>query len=538
VQAAVEQPVVENRMRSVAVRALLAALLLVPFATSARTLTVGLGAAITSLDPHYHNYSPNTSMSKHIFDALIRTDAKQRLLPGLAVSWRAVDDTTWEFQLRKGVKWHDGSDFSAEDVVFSLKRAPVVPNSPSSFSTYVPKDLVVEIKNPYLIHVRTAKPAPTLPNDFSAVAIVSRKHGENAFTEDYNSGRAAVGTGPYKFVEYVPGERIVLAANDNYWGGREPWDKLVFKVIVNPAARVAALLSGGVDFIESVPTADAAQLEKDKALKVVSGISNRLIFLHIDTGREKNSPFVADNAGQPMLETNPLRDLRVRRAISLAMSREAIVARVMEGKAVPAGQLLPEFFFGTSKKLKPEKYDPEAGRKLMAEAGYPNGFRLTVHGPNNRYINDDRIAQTVAQFLRRINIDCKVETMPSSVYFTRASKLDFSLMLVGWGADSGETSSPLRAFIHSYNQQLGFGTANRGRYSNPKVDALIQQALATIDDARRAALLAEATEIAIGELAVIPLHYEVSTWGMKQNFSYKARTDQYTLAMDVRPSGN
>jgi len=507
-----------------------------PSASAAKDLSVALGAAITSLDPHYHAYSPNTSMSKHVFDALIRSDAKQKLTPGLATAWKALNDTTWEIQLRKGVKWHDGSDFSAEDVVFSFKRAPNVPNSPSSFGTYVPKDLMVEVKNPHLIHVKSAKPAPTFPNDISVIAMVSKKHGEKATTEDYNSGKAAIGTGPYKFVSYVPGERIVLAANDKYWGGREPWDKVTFKVIVNPAARVAALLSGGADFIESVPTADAAQLEKDKNLNVASGISNRLIFLHIDTGREKNSPFVTDNAGQPMLETNPLRDFRVRKAMSLAMSREAIVARVMEGKAVPAGQLLPEFFFGASKKLKPEKYDPDAGRRLMAEAGYPNGFRITVHGPNNRYINDDKIAQTVAQLLRRVNIDARVETMPSSVYFTRASKLDFSLMLVGWGAESGETSSPLRALIHSYNTQLGFGTANRGRYSNAKVDALTQQALATIDDGKREALLAEAAEIAIGELAIIPLHYEVSTWGMKKNLSYKARSDQYTLAMDIRPA--
>ena len=515
---------------------LAAAALALPAAAGARDLSVALGAAITSLDPHYHNYSPNTSMSKHIFDALIRSDARQRLTPGLATAWKALNDTTWEIQLRKGVKWHDGSDFTAEDVVFSFKRAPNVPNSPSSFGTYVPRDLVIEVKSPHLILVKTAKPAPTFPNDISAVAMVSKKYGEKAGTEDYNSGKAAIGTGPYKFLEYVPGERIVVVANDKYWGGREPWDKVIFKVIVNPAARVAALLSGGADFIEAVPTADAALLEKDKNLNVVSAISNRLIFLHIDTGREKNSPFVADNAGQPMLETNPLRDFRVRKAMSLAMSREAIVARVMEGKAVPAGQLLPEFFFGTSKKLKPEKYDPDAGRKLMAEAGYPNGFRLTVHGPNNRYINDDKIVQTVAQLLRRVNIDARVETMPSSVYFTRASKLEFSLMLVGWGADSGETSSPLRALIHSYNTQLGFGTANRGRYSNAKVDALTQQALATIDDKKREALLAEAAEIAIGELAVIPLHYEVSTWGMKKSIAYKARSDQYTLASDIRPA--
>ena len=297
-----------------------------------------------------------------------------------------------------------------------------------------------------------------------------------------------------------------------------------------------ALLSGSVQFIEGVPTADAAQLEKNKSLNVVSGISNRLIYLHIDTGREKNSPFVTDNTGRP-LEANPLRDLRdlrVRKAILMALSREAIVARVMEGKAVPASQLLPDGFFGTSNKLKVEKYDAEAARKLMAEAGYPNGFALTIHDPNNRYINDDKIAQTVAQLLRRINIDAKVETMPSSVFFTRATKLEFSLMLLGWGAESGEASSPLKALLHTYNRELGLGNTNRGRYSNPLVDQLTAQAIVTIDDNKREKLLQEATAIAIGDLGIIPIHYEVSTWGMLKSPSYKARTDQYTLAMDIR----
>ena len=503
-------------------------------ASVAANLDVGLSADITSLDPHYHNVAPNNGMAKHVFDTLIRNDPRQKLVPGLATSWKAIDDTTWEMQLRKGVKWHDGSGFTAEDVAFTLQRAINVPNSPSSFSTYVPRNAVVEIKGPYLVHIKTPKPAPTFPNDITAVAIVSKKHGEKAGTEDYNSGKAMIGTGPYKFVEFAKGDRIVLAANDKYWGGKEAWDKVTFKIINTPATRVAALLSGSTQFIEGVPTADAAQLEKNKNLNVVSGISNRLIYLHIDTGREKNSPFVTDNGGRP-LEANPLRDLRVRKAISMALSREAIVARVMEGKAVPASQLMPEGFFGTSKKLKVEKYDAEAARKLMAEAGYPGGFGLTIHGPNNRYINDDKIVQTVAQLLRRINIDAKVETIPSSVFFTRATKLEFSLMLLGWGAESGEASSPLKALLHSYNRDMGMGNANRGRYSNPRVDQLTEQAIVTIDDKKRELLLQEATEIAIGDLGIIPVHYEVSTWGMQKNLTYKARTDQYTLAMDIRP---
>jgi peptide/nickel transport system substrate-binding protein len=504
------------------------------FAATAKELVIGLQAAVTSIDPHYHNLTPNISLHKHIYEPLVDQDANQKLIPGLATSWKVIDDRTWEFQLRKGVKWHDGSDFTAEDVAYSIKRAPSVPNSPSSFAPYVKQIKEVIIKDPYTIQLKTEKAYPLMPNDMSVLLIVSKKNGENAITADYNSGKAAIGTGPYKFSQYVSGDRVVLDANENYWRGREPWDKVTFKIIANSAARVSALLAGDVQVIEAVPTADAAQLQKNKDVDLFDKISNRVIYLHIDSGREKNSPTVTDKSGKP-LEANPLRDVRVRRAISKAINREAIATRIMEGKAIPAGQLLPDGFFGVSAKLKVEKYDPEGAKKLLAEAGYPNGFGITIHGPSNRYINDEKIAQSIAQMLSRIGIDTKVETMPANVYFTRASKLEFSLMLLGWGAGTGEMSDPLKALIHTFDQGLGYGGTNRGRYSNPQVDSLITTALSTIDDHNRELALQQAVELAINDIAVIPLHYEVSTWAARKGLTYAPRTDQYTFAMSVRP---
>jgi len=209
----------------------------------------------------------------------------------------------------------------------------------------------------------------------------------------------------------------------------------------------------------------------------------------------------------------------------------------MEGQAEPAGQLLPDQFFGTSKRLKPEKYDPEGAKKLLAEAGYPEGFGVTLHTPNNRYINDEKVAQAVAQFLTRGGIPTKVEAMPSGVFFSRGSKLEFSFLLAGWGAETGETSSPLRSLLATFNPQLGMGAANRGRFSDAGVDAVLQTALTTIDDTKRGLLLAAASEKAVGELTgIIPLHYEVSTWAMRKGIAYKARADQYTYAFEVRPA--
>ena len=218
------------------------------------------------------------------------------------------------------------------------------------------------------------------------------------------------------------------------------------------------------------------------------------------------------------------------------IDRDAIVSRIMEGQGVAAGQLLPDQFFGTSKTLKPDKYDPAAAKKLLADAGYPNGFGLTLHAPNNRYINDAAVAQAVAQFLSRNGIATKLETMPSNVFFSRGSKLEFSFLLAGWGAETGETSSPLRALLATFDTKQGLGTANRGRFSDAGVDALLTQALTTIDDTKRGIMLARASEKAIGELmGLVPLHYEVSTWATRQGLSYKARADQNTYAFDVRP---
>lgn len=495
-------------------------------------LTMGLASEPTSIDPHFHNLGPNNALSRHIFDRLINTDERQRLKPGLAVSWKPLEDTTWEFKLRKGVKFHDGSPFTADDVIFSFERAPNVPNSPSSFATYVKGKEVVKIDD-HTVHIKTKRPYPLMPNDVSTLPIISKKVGQNAKTGDYNSGKAAVGTGPFTFVEYVPGDRIVVKKNSDYWGEKPIWDKVTIKPIKSGPSRVAALLAGDVDFIEGVPTTDIAKLKNNDKIQLSQGGSNRVIYLHIDHARD-NSPFVkAKNGGEIK---NPLKKLEVRQAISKAINRDAIVSRVMEDVAIKAGQLLPEGFFGRSSKLQPVKYDSQGAKKLLADAGYPDGFSLTIHGPNDRYINDAKIAEAVAQMLTRVGIKTAVETMPRSVYFKRASRggpnktPEFSFILVGWGAGTGEASSPLKALLHTYDKSRGFGAANRGRFSNAELDKLIEDALASVDDGKRQELLAKATEVAINNVGIIPLHYQVNTWAAKKGLKYKARTDEWTLA--------
>jgi peptide/nickel transport system substrate-binding protein len=501
----------------------------------AAELKIGLQAAVTSMDPHFHNVSTNNSMSRHVFETLVEQDPKQQLHPGLAVSWRSVNPTTWEFKLRENVKWHDGSPFTAQDVEFSLKRAPNVPNSPSSFGFVTKSIKEVKVLGPHLIQLITDGPDALLAKDLSLLPIISKKIGETAATEDYNSGKAMVGTGPYKFVEYIPNTRVVLAKNPDYWGAKEPWDKVTFKFLTQSISRVAAFVSKDVDLIESVPPTEVARLKADANFKVVEGLSNRLIFLHLDSNRDK-SPFVMDKSGKP-LEKNPLKDERVRKAISMALDRQAIVTNQLEGRGVITGQLMPENSFGASKKLQPEKLNVDGARKLLADAGYPNGFSITLHSPLNRYLNDAQIAVAVGQMLSKVGIDAKVEVIPASIYFGRASKLEFSLMLLGWGgADVMETGTVMRSLLMTYNKDKGEGAANRGRYSNPALDKMISVALDTFGDAKRAELSAQAMEVAMADVGLVPMYFEMGTWAVRKDLQYKARFTQYTVAMDVRPN--
>jgi peptide/nickel transport system substrate-binding protein len=503
-------------------------------AATAASLTVGLGTDVTAIDPHYHNLTPNNNVAAHIFGYLVEKNEKSQPIPGLATEWKTLDPTTWEFKLRKGVKFHDGSDFAAADVVASLERVPKVPNSPSPFTAYTKQIQKIEVVDPYTIRFRTATPYPLMPTDMTQVAIISRQFA-NASTEEFNSGKAAIGTGPYKVVRYTKSDRLELARNDNWWGGKTPWEKVTLRILPNDATRVAALLSGDIQVIENVPTSDAAKLKTDKRLAIFRTVADRLIYLHMDSDRDV-SPFVTDRDGKPLLN-NPLKDPRVRKALSKAINRPAIVERVMEGEAIPSGQLVADFLFGATKNLQVEKYDPDGAKKLLAEAGYPNGFGLTIHTPNNRYVNDARIAQAVAQMLSRIGVDTKVIAMPSATYFTQATDLKFSFMLLGWSTGTGEASSSLKALLMTYNRDKGFGTANRGRYSNGKVDAFTEDALQTVDDTKREAYLQRATELAINDTGIIPLHFQVNLWATRDGISYVPRVDEQTFSWKFRPAG-
>ena len=278
----------------------------------AETLTIALAAANSSLDPHFHNIGTNNATMRNIYDRLIHMDADMRLQPALAVSWTPVDDLTWEFKLREGVKFHDGTDFTADDVLCTFERAPDVPNSPASFATYTKGKTLVKIDD-YTVHIITETPYPLMGNDVSTVAIISDSVGCDASTDDFNAGTAAIGTGPYKFQSYTPGQSVSFVRNDDYWGEIPVWTEVEFRPISSAPSRVAALLAGDVDLISGVPTTDIETLKGNDSVTLTQGPSNRVIYLHMDQFRE-NSPYIKALDGSDIM--NPLLDVRVRRAIS------------------------------------------------------------------------------------------------------------------------------------------------------------------------------------------------------------------------------
>ena len=513
--------------------ALLAASLLTLVASTsiAAELKIGLAADVSSLDPHYLNIAPNISLASHLFDTLVLVDADGKLVPGLATSWRAVDDTTWEFKLRRGVKFHDGSEMTADDVLFSLDRPATLTASPGPFTSYTRQVVAKKALDPYTVELKTAAPYGPLPLDMSSIFIVSKKAAQNATTEDFNSGRALVGTGPFKFAAFARGDRVDMTRNDQYWGDKPAWDKVSMRIITASASRLAALLAGDVDLIETVPTADLAKLKSNPKFTLEQKTSWRTLFWHMDQ-QARRSPFVTDRAGKP-LDRNPLTDARVRLALSKAIDRKALTARTMEGLALPASNIVAPGIFGYNDALKVEDYDPEGAKKLLADAGYPDGFGLTLHGPNNRYINDERIVQTVAQFFSRIGIVTKVQTLPLSVYFTRARTGEFSMALLGWGTLAGDFG--LRTLVGTPNASTGWGTWNWGRYSNREVDALVKSALSSVDTEKREGYARDAAAIALKETAVIPLHHQIASWAMRRGLAYPGRVDEFTFAYQVRP---
>lgn len=497
-----------------------------------RTLNVATGGAFTSIDPHYHNLVPNNIIAYHLFNCLVGLDGNYRPVPELAESWTALGDHVWEFKLRAGVVYSDGTPFTPDDIVFTFERIPLVVNSPASFTQAVKPVQRIEIIDPLTVRMHTKQPEPLLPYFLAQPRIVSRKHGEGMVTADYNSGRAAIGTGPYVMESVLLGDKIVFKRNERFWGPKPYWDTVNYRLIANGASRTAALQAGDVDIIDQVSTRDVALLQKDPKLSIVAPAGQRLIYLYIDSGRE-TTPLVTDNDGKPMAR-NPLQDVRVRQALSAAINRAGIKAQVMDGFAALTGQLLPEGAVGYTPDLHPDAYDPARAKRLLAEAGYDKGFMITLNGPNDRYVNDSKIVEAIAQMWTRVGVKTAVNTMPASMFFAEGARDVFSVDLQGWASDTGEASSTLIQLVASVNVEKGRGAQPKpSHFAEADIDAVVEESLATFDPQAREKLYIQATKMGMAQQCIIPLHHQVNIWAMKKHYAMMPRQQEGIRSYEV-----
>lgn len=495
-------------------------------------LRIGIKSEPTSLDPLYHVLTPNAQVAFAQFEPLVMMDATLGVMPMLAESW-SIDGTDWLFTLRDGVTFSDGSDFTAEDVVFTFNRIPLVPNAPTAYTLFTRQIASVEAVGAHQVRIRTLAPYPLLLTDIANIPIMSHVAAagdapEGRTTQELNRGDGLIGTGPYRFVSWQSGSELVLERNDHYWGETPIWDHVVYQPMTNPAARAAALLAGDIDMMEDPPTADLPNFRANEALTVAEGLGTRVIYLAMD---QQNVP----SPGITETQENPLMDIRVREALSLAIDRQAIVDRVMSGVATPAGDLIPGTMFGAVPgRASAPAADPARARELLAEAGYPDGFDIVLGTPNGRYVNDSRIAQTIAAMWARIGLRASVDALAPPVFFRTRDAFEFSAYIAGWGNATGEVLTTLRALAGTRDAAAGRGSSNGGRYSNPELDALLDQAAAEMDDDARRAILEQADELVLSDFGILPIHFEVPVWALRSSLTYEARADQMTLPQYVR----
>jgi len=466
-------------------------------------LRLGLKLSPTSMDPHFR-LSGEQNLLRALHARLVGMTPDGKPEAGVAESWRPINEgAAWEFRIRADAKFSDGSPITAEDVAYSLARVPTIEGSAGAYHIFVRAIARTEVKDARTILLHTRQPYPFMVEDMTEIAVISKALGPNLRTADFNSQAVKIFSGPYALTDYRFGDFVAMQRNPHWFGSRPGFESAYFKVIAGDSSRMAALLAGDVQAADEVAIQDLARMRGDPALNVTQTAGMRVMYIAMDMDRDV-SPQIRDANGQPMTR-NPLKDVRVRKALSFAINRQAIVDRVMEGAATVASNLLPDGTPGTSANLRVVPYDPERARRLLTEAGYPNGFQITLHATNDRYPNDEKVAQAIAQFWTRIGVRTDVATLPNAAFFPAAARQQFSVFAAQYGADN--VSYAYRALVHAYDRDRGLGTANRTRHASARADAVVAQALREMEETRRNALLAQASEIAIGEEAIIHMIY-------------------------------
>jgi peptide/nickel transport system substrate-binding protein len=501
---------------------LIAVAMLAAGAAHAVTLRVANVGDVQSMDPHSLNETLQLSFTASVYEALVGRDKKMNLIPLLATKWTQKTPTVWRFDLRRGVKFHDDTAFNADDVVFSLKRAADPAGDMRGYTTSFKE---VRKIDDFTVEIETTAPNPILPDVLTNVYMMSKKWCEDNKALGPVDRRKGVentasfkanGTGPFRLKERQPSTRTVLVRNFNYWDKPETnIDEIVFTPIGNDATRVAALLSGEIDVMEPVPLQDVERIRSAGKFTLLQGPELRTIFLGMDQKRDEL--LFSSVKGK-----NPFKDKRVRQALYQGIDIEAIKSRVMRNASTPTALMVGPGVRGFQPDMnKRLPYDVEAAKKLLAEAGYPNGFEVGMNCPNDRYVNDGQICQAVAANLARIGVKVNLQTETKVSYFPKILRRDTSFYLLGWTPSTGDSHDALSALIATPNDK-GQGQFNLGSYSNPKVDELTQKIQSETDQAKRNEYIREAFKLHMDDVGHIPLHQQALAWG----FSNKVNLTQ------------
>lgn len=522
-------------------RQLLAGSLLAASATAlhaqAVTFRYAYQGGLNGLDPYTLNETFTLSALGNVYEGLVRRNAKLELEPALAESWEKLSPTHWRFHLRKDVRFHDGGTLTADDVVFSAER---VRSEGSDLGTRVPTGAQVVAVDSHTVDFLLKSPAPALPAEWETWYIMDKEwshaNGATSITSASSTtpGFAALktnGTGPYRVISHEPGLKTVYEKNGDWWDASEGMpDRVEFSAVTSGPTRVAALLSGELDMIYPVPVQDIARLEQNPATSVLAGPELRTLFLGMDQSREEL--LYSSVKGK-----NPLKDVRVRKAIYQAIDMDAIASKIMRGTSAPAALLISPALFPRAGEFARLPYDPEASRRLLAEAGYPEGFSLTLDCPNDRYVNDAGICEAAAAMLSKAGIRTRANTQPKAKYFGRilpTGGYDTSFYLFGWTPADFDSFSLLQAVAMCRDTATGQGAFNIGGYCNPQVDALIRQLASEEDKEKRAELTAQIYTLLNRDVAYIPLHQQKLAWGVSNRFQVEQRADDQLLFRFVR----
>jgi peptide/nickel transport system substrate-binding protein len=510
-----------------AVASLLAAALVAAPALEAKTLRWASQGDILTFDPHSQNEGLNNTANSYVYEPLIDYSEKFELEPALAVKWSQDTPLIWRFELRKGVRFHDGSPFTAADVVYSIERAL---NPTSNFRAYTTSIQGARAVGDHTVLIYTTVPNPVLLRQLPELRMMSKawseKHQVTVPTnfvqkQESYAVRNANGTGPYMLKSREVDIRTVFVENPNWWGKatkKGNVTEIVYTPVKSDATRTAALLSGELDFVLDPPPQDLARLKANASVKVVEGAENRTIFLGFD--QQRDELLFSDVKGR-----NPFKDLRVRQALYHAINIEAIQKAVMRGSSDPTGAIIQRAVNGWTQAAHVRlPYDQKKARELLAAAGYPNGFSFTLDCPNNRYINDEEICKALVTMWAQVGLKVSLNAMPRATYFPKIQKYDTSAYLLGWGVPTFDALYSLQSLARTVGKD-GDGNFNLGRVSNPEFDKLVDAMKSEVDQKKRNQLIADALMIHNRSVMHIPLHNQVIPWAMRKNVSVVHRAN-------------